>query len=225
MRISRPLCVRPGCWSRGYHADDCDSVNCAGCQPRLALDGVDLCRRDVEAIAADAVTAAALRADLAKVLTGSGAPGEKTSGTADRGLKVNERAIEMRATIRHTLVSWVLLITEERGWSLPEDDSDRALAELIARSAIWLAAHPAAGEAANEFQDLVRNAHSIAYPSGTRVFEVAPCTVEGCPGTLRAVLRRVDSLLPSALVCDTDESHTIPADQWLTLGRKLRRAA
>lgn len=42
---------------------------------------------------------------------------------------------------------------------------------------------------------------------------------------LKAILRRTDSLLPSALVCDTDETHTIPASEWITLGRKLRRAA
>jgi hypothetical protein len=246
VRTSRPLCVRPGCTARGYHVEGCDTEDCQGCQPRLALDGLNLCQRDVEGIATDAARAAELRAALAKALSGSGQPGEKTSGTADKGLKINERAVEMRATIRHTLVSWSLLITEERGFSLPTkrvvqplprgfigpprlisvvDDSDRALADLIARSATWLAAHPAAGEAANELRDLVTQAHSIAYPSGTRVFEVAPCTEEGCGGMLKAVLRRTDSLLPSALVCDADENHTIPASEWLTLGRKLRRAA
>lgn len=221
---NRPLCERPGCFSRGYHWDSCATDGCLGCQPRLALDGKRLCRRDEESIATDARVAARLRAELERVLAGSGQPGEKTSGTADRGMKLNDRAIEARSLIRHRLVSWSLLIAEERGFTLP-DDTDEAMAEFIARSAEWLSAQPFAGEAADELRELVTVAHPIAYPTGTRVFEVARCTHEGCEGTLRAILRRVDSLLPSALVCDTDESHSIPASEWLTLGRKLRRAA
>jgi hypothetical protein len=221
---NRPLCERPGCFSRGYHWPTCQDSDCAGCQPRLALDGKRLCRRDEESIATDARVAARLRAELAKVLIGSGQPGEKTSGTADRGMKLNDRAVEARTLIRHRLVSWSLMIAEERGFTLP-DDTDEAMAEFIATSAEWLSAHQCAGEAADELRELVTISHPIAYPTGTRVFEVAPCDWEGCGGMLKAVLRRTDSLLPSALVCSEDETHTHPASEWLTLGRKLRRAA
>lgn len=242
----RPLCERPGCFSRGYHWPTCQEADCGGCQPRLALDGLRLCTRDTEGIAVDAIRAADLRAELAKVLSGSGQPGEKTSGTSDRGLKVNDRAVAVRAEIRNLLVSWSKLIAEDRGFSYPTitrpeelprgfigpprlrtvtDEGDRALAEFIGRNAVWLAAQPFAGEAADEFRQLVTRAHSIAYPSGTRVFEVARCPSEGCAGMLRAVLRRTDSLLPSALVCSEDETHKIESPEWLTLGRKLRRAA
>lgn len=224
MGNTRPLCERPGCFSRGYHWSTCQDADCAGCEPRLALDGLRLCRRDTESIATDARVAARLRAELERVLAGSGQPGEKTSGTADRGMKLNDRAIEARTLIRHRLVSWSLMIAEERGFTLPADE-DEALAEFIARSAEWLAAHQCAGEAADELRELVTIAHPIAYPTGTRVFEVAPCPSEGCSGTLRAVLRRTDSLLPSELACDEDETHRVPASEWLTLGRKLRRAA
>lgn len=220
---NRPLCERPGCFSRGYHWDSCATDGCPGCQPRLALDGKRLCRRDEESIATDARVAARLRAELAKVLIGSGQPGEKTSGTSDRGMKLNDRAVEARTLIRHRLVSWSLMIAEERGFTLPED-TDEALAEFIATSADWLSAHQCAGEAADELRELVTVAHPIAYPTGTRVFDVAPCPNEGCGGTLKAVLRRTDALLPSSVVCSEDQGHEWPASQWLTLGRYLRAA-
>lgn len=246
--MSNQLCAAPGCTSRGYHWSDC-AGDCGGCQPRLAADGLRLCRRCTEGIAIDARHAATLHAELAQRLSGSGAPGEKTSGSRNPGLTLNDRAAEVRTLIRNVLVSWTRLIAEERGFALPNvayvqvlplgfigpprllrrvDESAAALGEFIARSAEWLAAHPAAGEAAGELRDLVHSAYPVAYPSGTRFFDVAPCLVVGCTGTIRAVVRRVDSLLPSALVCSEDDGHTWPASEWLTLGRQLdrqRRAA
>ena len=136
-----------------------------------------------------------------------------------------ERAADARSTIRAVLVSWCLLIGEERGHALPEDTLP-AMGAYVAKNADWLAANEEyAGHAADELHDLVRMAHPIAYPTGARVFPVGPCVEPDCEGTIRAILRRVDSLLPSSLVCDVDEAHAWPASEWLTLGRKLRRAA
>jgi hypothetical protein len=56
------------------------------------------------------------------------------------------------------------------------------------------------------------------------VFPIGGCPHDGCAGTIKAILRRVDSLLPSSLQCDADEEHLWPADQWVALGRKLRQA-
>lgn len=219
----RPLCIAPGCTSRGYHLDGCTDPQCAGCSPRLAADGLNLCRSDRDWLSRNAVRSAALYDELATQLVASGGPGERTSGTPSRGATLNERAADARTTIRAVLASWCRLVAEERGIALP-DDTPQAMAAYLERHADWLAAHPAAGEAADELRDLVRMAHPIAYPSGTRTFEVGPCSAlhDDCTGTILAVLRRADSLLPSALACDVDPTHTIPADQWLTLGRRLR---
>lgn len=242
---NRPLCTAPRCTSRGYHWDDCDDTTCTGCQPRLAADGLNLCVNDVDWLGRNAVKAADLHAELATNLVASGGQGEKTSGTPSRGATLNDRAAEARTTVRAVLSSWCRLVSEERGiyppkrrvekllplgfigppplvWTL--DDTPTAMGAYLALHADWLAAHPAAGECADELRDLVRLAHPIAYPTGTRSYPVGPCSTinPDCTGTLQAVLRRVDSLLPSALVCDTDPTHELPADRWITLGRMLR---
>lgn len=242
---NRPLCVAPRCTSRGYHWPDCSNHECTGCQPRLAADGLLLCRGHRDRIAADATRAAQLYGDLTLVLAGTGSSDEKTSGSREYGANLNERATEARTTIRAVLSSWCRLVSEERGIHPPKkrvikllplgfigpaplvwtvDDRPIAMGRYLALHADWLAAHPAAGECSDELDELVRNAHPIAYPSGARVIEVASCPHK-CEGMIKAILRRADSLLPSAIVCDVDEHHTWPADQWLTLGKQLRRAA
>lgn len=220
---NRPLCVAPTCFSRGYHSEDCPG-DCAGCVPRLALDGLLLCRWHVEGIAKDARQAAELYGELSLSLAGSGGPGEKTSGTPNRGLAINERAVEARTTIRHTLVSWAQLVAEARGFAQPPD-TIASIAAFVARNAQWLAAQDFAAEATDELRQLVTRAYPIAYPTGARVFDVAPCPMHDCAGTIKAIVRRVDSLLPSSLVCSESEDHTWPADQWLRLGRQLRGRA
>ena len=221
---NRPLCTAPRCTSRGYHLPDCRDGECGGCQPRLAADGLNLCRSHRDWLERDPVQAADLYDELALALSGTGTSGEKTSGTPDRGSTINDRAADARSTIRAVLSSWCRLVAEERGIGLPQD-TPKATGAFLARHADWLAAHPAASEAADELHDLVRMAHPIAYPTGARVFPVGPCVEAECAGTIKAILRRVDSLLPSSLVCDVDEAHAWPASEWLTLGRKLRRAA
>lgn len=240
---NRPLCVSSRCAARGYHWPDCKDADCRGCQPRLAADGLNLCLPHLEWLPQDARKAGRLYDDLAQALITSSQSGERTSGTPDRGASLNPRAVEARTTIRAVLTSWCRLIAEERGIGLPSrraveelplgfigpprivlvpHDHPAAMGAYLARHADWLAAHPAAGEASEELRELVTLAHPVAYPTGARVFPVGPC-LHDCEGTIKAILRRVDSLLPSSLVCDVDDEHTWPADQWLTLGRKLRR--
>lgn len=218
------LCIAPMCIARGKH-HQCDDDRCRGCLPRRADDGLVLCRHHTLLIAEDAVTAAVLFDALADRLAASGLPGEKTSGTRTPGLKINVFAVDARILIRHTLASWTTLISEIRGITLPADDTG-SLGAFVARHAVWLAAQPdTAADVSTELRGLVREAYPIAYPSGTRVFDVAPCPTDGCPGTLRAVLRRSDALLPAAVVCGQDPAHTWTADRWITLGRQLRETA
>jgi hypothetical protein len=219
--VTASLCVSPYCKARGYHQPDCADADCGGCVPRLAADGLRLCHVHTRRIAEDAAKAAELHDELTLRLTGAGQAGQRMSGTPDHGTELDPRAVEARATIRHTLVSWCRLIAEERGHALPADTLT-ALAGYVAKHAEWLAATEYAGEVSDELHTLVSDAYPIAYPSGARVFAVGGCPHDGCTGTVKAILRRVDSLLPSALQCDADEAHCYPADQWIALGRKLR---
>lgn len=154
------------------------------------------------------------------VLAAAERPGEYTARTPEHGTALNERAAEMRHEIRHTLASWCLLIADERGMSPPRDHMDM-IGAYLATHHVWLAAHPAAGDCADELSSLHRRAFAVAYPTGARVFQVGPCPVPSCAAMVRVVLRAVDSLLPSELVCEAEVPHSWPADRWRELGRAM----
>lgn len=229
------FCAAPHCRARNRHDSTCTD-DCVGCLPRQAADGIYLCQLHRTAIAEDALLAAIRWQDLGIVLTGSSAPGDVVSGSKDeQGLKINERALEMRTLVRHTLAAITRLIADERGLQLPHDTVP-AMARYVARHAEWLAAHDAAGDHSAELRELAHGEpYRVAHPSGGRKFllrdpagEPVRCieSVDGdaeCPGTLWTILRRTDSLLPSELVCDHDEDHRVSAADWLRLGRRLTR--
>lgn len=123
------------------------------------------------------------------------------------------------------------------------EPSCRVLGAYVAKhagpdGAYWLAAHRGvAGEVSEELDELRRRAWSVAYPTGTRVVEVGPCprnvdnedgyTYTHCSGTLRAIVRPADQMLPSEVVCDADPEHRWSSSEWRQLDRLVsgRRAA
>jgi hypothetical protein len=218
--MTRLLCVNPRCRMLAQHRPDCD-VECRGCLPRYAADGRNLCEVCTRRLVEDATTAAELYAELELVLAAPGRPGEKTTGTAEHGTELNDRAVEARTLIRHTLASWCLLVADERGIGTPQDTT-AAMARYVGLHAVWLSAHAAAGDCADELAGLAHGAPwRTAYPSGARRFKVGPCLMDDCPGEIVAVLRDTDQLLPSALTCDTDAAHSWSAGQWREIGRAL----
>lgn len=242
------LCSAPHCRPPGNHGQDCAGETCRGCLPARAADGLYLCWHCAEGMERDAPESARLWGELGLCLIGAGDQGEVRASNPQPGLSVRDAVVEHRATIRHTLVSWTLLVTEERGISLPwywrilplpegvqgphnrlrtVDHRTEALGKLLADHARWIAQQPFAGKAAGELRELVRNGRSLRQPSGTRVVQIGPCPQSGedgdCPGTLRAMLRREASLLPSAVTCDANEEHSWDSTQWTKLGRAMAK--
>lgn len=219
-----PLCVSPRCRIPGRHRDDCGDEACRGCVPGRAHDGLMLCWHCTERIGRDAVEAARLWYEIGLALTAAGANGTPVRNPHP-GLVISARAVEVRAEIRHNLASWCRLVAEERGIALPFDESQHTLGAYIALHAQWLAATDYAGEAADELAALRGRAWAAAYPEGVSVVEIGTCpeTVDGepCPGMVKAVLRREDSLLPSKITCTADSTHEWTTERWRVLGRAL----
>lgn len=225
--MSNQLCISPRCRAHGQHADDCTDDQCRGCVPRRAADGSNLCHVCGRKLGEDIAEAGRLWAELGLVLTAGERPGERVSGASvDKSLNLNERAMKCRTHIWATLSTWARLVSDERNVR-PPIDQPAAIASWLHRHTEWLAAHGAAGEVADQMAEIAHGqARRIAYPNGSRVFEVAPCPVlddDGvqCQGTIKAVLRRTDSLLPSQLVCDADDEHVWDSTRWVRLGIKL----
>lgn len=239
------LCTSPRCRTLGQHRSDCEG-DCRGCLPNVAGSGLALCYNHADAIGTDAIASARALNDLALSLVPAGS-GEGARGTNPHpSLNLRPDVIELRSTIRNTIVSWSRLIHEERGISLPwrwrmaylpkgvEGPANRIrqgvantldLAAYIRDHSRWLAAHGAAAEASAEFAELVAAARRIVQPSGTRVIEVGPCPMPDCAGMLRALMRSERSLMPSSVTCDADAGHEWTSADWMALARSMRIAA
>jgi hypothetical protein len=186
-----------------------------------------LCTPHTAWLAEDAVNAAALYDELEYRLVGGQGKGDKVSGTPGARYP-DQRAIDARTDVRHTLASWCRLIAEERGATLPEDELP-ALGEFVARHASWLAAQPFAAEASDELHDLAHGKpRSVAYPSGSSRRELhRDCPMDECDGKLMAVMRPGDSLLPPEVFCSINDEHRWASSEWRQLDRLVsgRRAA
>lgn len=202
------FCEGRRCRSRGAHASGCaGEPECLGCEPRIAADGLRLCWSHREAIARHALIAPEIFDELTlQLAAGSGPAGEfVTSTQVDRGIRLNSAAVEARDQIQSVLSAWTSLVVEERGFSWPKLDV-RSMAAFLADSASWLAAHPAAADVLDELHELAwGRPRAVAYPSGNRTVRLGSCPY--CAGSVAAVMRRPDSLLPSEVRCDLDEGH------------------
>lgn len=220
------LCGAPRCRIPGRHDDACDRQDCGGCLRARAADGLRLCPHCTRRIATDAVEAARLWYEVGEQLAAGGSTGVPVANPHP-GLVISPRAVAMRAEIRHTLASWVRLVSEDRGIALPADESQHALGAYVARHAEWLAAQEFAGEAADELRTLRSTAWAVAYPEGVSIRHIGPCPEleDGalCPGNVRAIMRAADSLLPDKVVCDVDSTHEWPSERWRLLGRSMGR--
>lgn len=217
------LCASPRCRGRG-HQPTCVDDGCRGCLPRPAADGRNLCELCTRWLGENAVQAAWVYAELEFRLGMAERMGEKTSGSRDRGLKVNVKVMEARTLIKHTLVSWSLMISEERGIALPRDLVG-PLGQYVARHAEWLSAHPAAGDCADEMYELARGqAWRAAFPNPVFVADVGPCPIKDCTGRLTGAFRQGDALLPSTVECDAEQDLETSPHLWTSMDwRALRK--
>jgi hypothetical protein len=265
MHTTRPQCAT-ACQIPNRHQPDCDGTNCTGCLPGLAADGLLLCRHHTRLIGEHVLTIAARHRQIGAVLAGATRPGEKVrGGTRNPNISLNLRAAAVRRDIDGELHRLTRLICRERGFAWPTEarppivakpayygfigplplvhhqphPTDRVppIARVVARSSTWLAGHPAAGTISERLTDLNRRAYAVAFPSGTRVFELpglngerllaCPERVDDgveCPGNLWTILRRDGDRLPAQIMCNHDDEHQWPAQQWMKLGRRMLRA-
>lgn len=225
------LCRSPRCRIPGRHHDGCDNETCRGCLAALAADGLQLCSHCTERIGKDAVETARLWYEIGLALTLAGSTGVPVQNPHP-GLSINAAAVTMRAEIRQVLASWTRLICEEKGLSLPLDESQHSLGAFVHAHRHWLAASDFADEVADELASLRSRAWATAYPEGVSVRLIGPCPEHDtaasapdpearCPGSVKAHMRRADSLLPSKVVCDVNSQHEWPAERWRTLGRSM----
>ncbi len=148
---------------------------------------------------------------------------QRVTGSRAIGISLNEKAMALRTEMKNTLASWARLVVDECGTAVPSQEGVRPLVSFLVRHAGWLAAHPAAGDFAEEITALVRSARRIAGPGPAHRVDLGRCVRSGCSGTLRAVVHDGDDTAPGQVSCDA--GHALPPQQWLLVAHRMRRSA
>ncbi|MFI0421279.1 hypothetical protein [Spongiactinospora sp. 9N601] len=142
---------------------------------------------------------------------------ERISSTrSSTGITLDETVVEARGRMRDTLSSWCALAAEGCGVPAPAERDVPALAGFLAGRLDWLAAHPAAGEFAEEIAELAEGANEALDPRRGRARGLGPCPRPGCTAV---VALRPDS--GGRVGCGS--GHVWQPHEWLSLSSRLAR--
>lgn len=145
---------------------------------------------------------------------------------------VSAHVLSVRRETAECLASWARLVTEERDLHTGMDGGDaHAVAGLLITHAEWLADHDAGSAAVDEIRSWAQRCLDIVERNRVRRYRIGPCPEQTededgtdmgpCCGTLYALLREDDRVLPRAVVCDGPQLHTWDPWQWRALGKRL----
>ena len=189
---------------------------------RPAADGLHLCHGCHQRLRQAITDLPGLDQDLELALIRAETPAnDPVTHRKDPGLVLNQPALEARIAIRQQFAAQIRMVNEERGLTTWPQETILAMTNYMTRHIDWLAAHEAADTWLNEWWTVRQQARRAAHPTGIRRFELAPCIETDCPGTLIAILRPTDDLLPSSVSCDTNGEHDWQPHQWIALGRRI----
>jgi hypothetical protein len=206
-------------------------------RPRPVEPGLLVCRGCVSSLEQALAELPAQFRGLSLVLAAGGSTGAKVSGSSEARLPINPTVAELREDIDRKLVSWAMMIAEERGDHTPCSNNVEVVACWLLVRLRWACAQPWVDQFAAELvgyesahygrwiPGLRSRALALLFPSGRRRIVVGSCVEAGCPGTLTATVARTDDVLPSSVDCDVDETHTWSSSQWPVLGRRLHGPA
>lgn len=193
---------------------------------RRAADGLHVCLGCLDRLERALAELPANYADLARRLAPSGGKGgPQVTGTRERALPIDPTVADHREHIARTLVSWALMVAEERGIHPPTHNDPDVTAPWLLVHLRWACAQPWIDDYAAELAALRGRAMALLYPNGRRRVAVGLCIEEGCEGALVATVAPTDDLLPSEIACTMEESHVWTPGRWPELGRRLHGAA
>jgi hypothetical protein len=203
----RGLCGATSCQEEGPGRAGSGGFLCMACRDRLANNLSDL-----PTLYSDCNKGASPK--VVRVIRNA----PRKSVTTDL---INPAAAEIRSAILTVLASWAGLVADERRLGPPARDVP-TLARFLCRHVGWLTRHPAAGDVADEIQDVTRTARKVAFPNGIRRVHIGYCPDGDCDGDLVALIRPHGDLLPSEIICTISPSHSWPVTWWTKLARQMR---
>ncbi len=192
---------------------------------RSSLDGLLVCAGCFAGLEQAVAEMPAHFDALARALAPRAGTGPQVTGTRERALPIDPTVADHRTDLAAKLVSWALLVSEEREIGAPRSSEVSVVAPWLLVHLRWASAQPWIDDYATELRSIRSRSLSLLYPSGRRRVEVGACIEDGCDGVLTATIAPADDLLPSEITCSHDAEHAWEASRWVALGRRIFGAA
>lgn len=144
------------------------------------------------------------------------------TGTTGQPLPLDWDASIIAGALRHTLVSWTLLVATEASQSTPVDDQPKTLAPWLWRRVPWLRNQRYGPEFFDELGAIIdRCQQAIDAPPNRAAFNVGPCPRyiddAPCPGWVRAIIPDANPAYMACIECEARWETW----QWRRAGKRI----
>lgn len=187
---------------------------------RPAEPGARLCGPCRRALAADLAALPALHHESEQHLVLPARQGglARVTGHRPDPPPVSDAALEARHDAVVRLASWARLVLDETGAGRPPERTVPALAAFLGRHVGVLAAHPAAGPAADEIARTASALRLVVAPPKPGLVPLGRCVEPGCEAEVTLPERGGENLVLRGPMCGA--GHVLTPRQWLLLNRR-----
>ncbi|BBC36678.1 uncharacterized protein SGFS_079720 [Streptomyces graminofaciens] len=194
---------------------------------RPAAPGSRLCGSCGRALAADLAALPALHHESEQqlVLPARQAGLARVTGHRPDAPPVSDAALEARHDAVVRLASWARLVLDESADAATGAPPGRTVPELAAflhRHVGFLAAHPAAGPAADEIAQVATALRLVVSPPKPELVPLGRCVEPGCDAEVSLPGRGGDDLVLRGPMCGA--GHVLTPRQWLLLNQRQSAA-
>jgi hypothetical protein len=188
---------------------------------RPAEPGARLCGPCIRTLAADLAALPALHDESEQHLVLPARQGSLARVTGHRPdpPPVSDAALEARYDAVVRLACWAgLVLDEAEPGEVPPDRTVPELAAFLGRHLGLLAAHPAAGPAADEIARVATALRLVVAPPRPELVPLGRCVEPGCEAEVTLPERGGDDLVLRGPMCGA--GHVLTPRQWLLLNRR-----
>lgn len=218
-----------GCKTKNKHDQTCSDNECWGCA--IIETNQSTCSRCESQFGNSLMQLCDVWSQLDSLLVApqSHEIKEHISGTPSRGLVINEKVLNMKASVRDWAVFvHRIIVSESETETESKDSSTVEILRFIHSMRPWLLDHELAVELVNDAVAHVRKVSKVINPVGRKHFAIRASTCQAetetgaCNGRLYAVLSEVKTDKALATYCAKDGTHRVEVEYAVAVAKEVR---
>lgn len=218
-----------GCKTKNKHDQTCSDNECWGCA--IIETDQSTCSRCESQFGNSLMQLCDVWSQLDSLLVApqSHEIKEHISGTPSRGLVINQKVLNIKASVRDWAVFvHRIIVSESETKTESKDTSTVEILRFIHSMRPWLLDHELAVELVNDAVAHVRKVSKVINPAGRKHFAIRASTCQAetetgaCNGRLYAVLSEVKTDKALATYCAKDGTHRVQVEYAVAVAKEVR---